>query len=448
MIQQLEQHFDNLCQLLFSQLQANEELSLALNSELTDFVRLNRSLIRQNQSIRQITLDFNWQTSEKKINFGLSLTGNSEIDQQLCTSLLTRARAEASSLPEDKFIVPMQNRGTSHHYHQGKLLSIDQALNIITESSKDVDLAGLYSSGFVIRANQNSKGQKHWFATEIFNLDYSLYCINAEGENKAVKNLYAGSHWSDQEFLHNLESSKKQIPYLKRANCQIKPGAYRAYLAPAAVNEITSMFSWNGFSYSALRKGSSAFLKLAQNEVSLSPLFSMCENFDLGITPQFNSLGEISAEKINMVENGKLMQMLTSSRSAKEYSVPGNFAEVNETPRSLEILPGSLAEDQALKALGTGLYLSHLHYLNWSDLSSARFTGMTRYACFWVENGEIVGPIKDMRFDDSMYNVFGSSLEALTKEQHLETNSDTYFERQIGGKLLPGALLSNMLFTL
>ncbi len=448
MILQLEQHFDSLCQLLFSKLQNNEEISLALNAELTDYIRFNRSLIRQNQSIRQCTLDFHWQTSDKKINFALSLTGNLDVDQQLTQGLLERARAEATSLPDDKFIVPMQNRGTSNHYHQGKLLSIDQAINIITESAKDVDLAGLYSSGYVIRANQNSKGQKHWFATETFSLDYSLYCINADGENKAVKNLYAGSHWSDQEFLHNLENSKKQIPYLQKANYQIKPGAYRAYLAPAAVNEITGMFGWNGFSLAALKKGSSAFLKLAQNETTLSPLFSMRENFALGVNPQFNTLGEISSEKVNIVENGKLVQMLTSSRSAKEYSVTGNFAETHEAPRSLEILPGTLAEDQALKALGTGLYLSHLHYINWSDLSSARFTGMTRYACFWVENGEIVAPIKDMRFDDSMYNVFGANLEALTIEQHLETNNETYFERQIGGKLLPGALLSNMLFTL
>ena len=56
------------------------------------------------------------------------------------------------------------------------------------------------------------------------------------------------------------------------------------------------------------------------------------------------------------------------------------------------------------------MYLSNIHYLNWSDNPNGRITGLTRYACFWVENGEIVGPINTMRFDDSFYNYFGDNL--------------------------------------
>ena len=41
---------------------------------------------------------------------------------------------------------------------------------------------------------------------------------------------------------------------------------------------------------------------------------------------------------------------------------------------------------------------------------------MTRYACFWVEDGEIISPIDDMRFDDTIYNFFGDKLEAVTSK--------------------------------
>jgi predicted Zn-dependent protease len=45
---------------------------------------------------------------------------------------------------------------------------------------------------------------------------------------------------------------------------------------------------------------------------------------------------------------------------------------------------------RGLKTLGTGVYISDLHYLNYSDRQACRMTGMTRFACLWVEDGELV----------------------------------------------------------
>ena len=101
-----------------------------------------------------------------------------------------------------------------------------------------------------------------------------------------------------------------------------------------------------------------------------------------------------------------------------------------------------------MAALGTGVYVSNFHYLNWSDVQSARVTGMTRFSCLWVEDGKIVGPIKDMRWDESLYNMLGAKLEAVTRERHLLVESMTYERRQVGGSLLPGILVDGLSFTL
>jgi len=116
--------------------------------------------------------------------------------------------------------------------------------------------------------------------------------------------------------------------------------------------------------------------------------------------------------------------------------------------RSVAMDAGDLPEAEALKALGTGIYVSNFHYLNWSDPATARITGMTRFACLWVENGQIVGPIKDMRWDESLYAMLGSKLEALTKERHLQVETMTYEMRAVGGSLLPGILVDGLSFTL
>lgn len=65
---------------------------------------------------------------------------------------------------------------------------------------------------------------------------------------------------------------------------------------------------------------------------------------------------------------------------------------------------GSLEQARILEALDTGLYIGNLWYLNYSDMPAARLTGMTRFATFWVENGQIRAPVSTMRFDDSLYS--------------------------------------------
>lgn len=449
---QLEEHFNRICEALFSELKSGEELNANLTGEQSTFLRFNKAQVRQNTFVDQKNITLQFQAQQRKATFEATLSGQFESDLALVRALLQRSREETQVLAEDPFLVPMENRGESHRHHAGDLLNSEAAIENIVSASKGNDFVGLYASGPTVRASRNSKGQKHWFSTESFFVDYSLFTTNVEGENKAVKGVYADSRWSQNTFADRLQTSANLLSLMKRKSSVLKPGSYRTYLAPGAVAELCQMMSWNALSFSSLKKGNCAFAKLYDKQKSLSPLFSLRENFALGLSPQFNSMGEMAPEQLMLIENGELKNMLISSRAEKEYGVKSNGADAGgwgmEPLRSPEILPGSLSEKEALKALGTGLFLSNLHYLNWSDVSQARLTGMTRYACFWVENGEIVGPIKDMRFDDSLYSILGKELEALTREQHLDPAIGTYFQREIGGKKIPGALVGQFAFTL
>jgi predicted Zn-dependent protease len=109
---------------------------------------------------------------------------------------------------------------------------------------------------------------------------------------------------------------------------------------------------------------------------------------------------------------------------------------------------GALPADDVLAALDTGLWIGNLHYLNFSDRSSGRITGLTRFATFWVEHGKIVGPANVMRFDDTLYRVLGSELEALTSEPEWMMGSGTYGQRSVQTSRVTGALLSGFSLTL
>jgi hypothetical protein len=66
-----------------------------------------------------------------------------------------------------------------------------------------------------------------------------------------------------------------------------------------------------------------------------------------------------------------------------------------------------------------------------------------------VENGAIIAaPIRDLRFDESLYRIFGSELEALTATREIHIDTDTYHHRALGGSKAPGMLVRDFRFTL
>ncbi|MEN0058734.1 MAG: metallopeptidase TldD-related protein [Bdellovibrio sp.] len=435
--------FDRVSEQIFNSLHQGEEVTLNLHAEDSLFVRFNGNRVRQNTHVEQRSLNLILQKDHKTANYTFSLSGQPTEDLKRAEHWLNQARRECDLLPEDPFQTPVKNNGQSQITLSGRLLPDEEVVPQITSAAQGSDLAGLYCAGPLISANKNSQGQSHWFANENFFMDYSLY----HGP-KAAKSVYAGTEWSQHVFLENLTQTRYQLALLQRPPITLKPGAYRTYLAPGAVAELTSVFSWDALSFGSFKQGNSPLHKLAHGEASLSPLFSMQENFALGLAPRFNSLGELTTESTDLVREGRLKTLLISTRSAQEYGVETNKAELGEAPRSLEVLPGTLSKSSIPQELGTGLYLSNLHYLSWSDRMNARLTGMTRYACFWVENGEIVAPIADLRFDDSLYDCLGSNLVAVTDFQEVDPMVLTYEKRAFGGRKVPGLLIDNFKFTL
>jgi predicted Zn-dependent protease len=302
----------------------------------------------------------------------------------------------------------------------------------------------LYVAGTMMRGYADSSGQKHWFATESYILDYSLFTSGGQ----AVKGTLAGSEWQPELYQAKIAESKTQLQRLAQPLKTIERGKYRTYLAPAATADLLGMLSWGGISEAALQQGRSCFGALQRGDQLLADRLTITENFQRGLVPRFNELGEIAPASLTLIDRGRLANTLVNARTAKEYQKLGNGANQGESLRSAEIRPGTLAVDRILAELDTGLYLSNLHYLNWSDRPNGRVTGMTRYACFWVEGGEIIAPIANLRFDESLYRCWGDHLLALTNTLEFIPDVDTYGSRQLGGSWVPGMLVEDFTYTL
>ena len=75
-------------------------------------------------------------------------------------------------------------------------------------------------------------------------------------------------------------------------------------------------------------------------------------------------------------------------------------------------------------------------------------TGMTRFACFWVEAGQLVAPLDVMRFDDSFLRMFGDGLVGLTDRAETLPEAGTYQSRQLSSITTPSAVVEDWRLTL
>lgn len=439
---QQEAHFARLCEALFADLAAGEVLAANLVAEDSLFLRFNANRVRQNTDVRQSMLSLHLQREGRTVEKSRTLTGDASRDLPAVRALMAACRAEAAELPADPWQVPLQDHGHSRAvFDDGVLLGAEQVLQAVAgpaEAAGGLDLAGLYAGGTVLRGHRSSCGTAHWFATRSFFFDYSLY----EG-SKAAKDVYAGTHWEPDAWAARLAHTRAQLVLLRKPPQAVAPGAYRTWLAPQAFAEFIGMLGWGALSAGAWKQGRSPLKRLIDGDVRLSPLVRVDENFGLGLAPRFNERGEISAPSMPLLGEGGMRNLLVSARSAREYGLVSNGAGEAESPRALDIAPGTLPQAGVLQALGTGLYLSNLHYLNWSDPVAARVTGMTRYACFWVQDGEIAGPLAaDLRWDQGLFEALGpQQLLALSHATEIAPATGTYSQRALGGMRVPGALV-------
>ena len=440
----MEQLFNQLSEILLKSLDADEHMKVSIDGENSQFVRFSQSKVRQAGLVDDASLSISLIKDGRTCSGSFTFTGNTKTDEKTANAELSRLRNEVNTLPKDPYVVIPENTGSSREDYNGSLLSQDDAVSALSPSMQGVDLAGIWASGRIFTGNANSAGQKHWFATDTFSLDYSLITP----DERMVKGTYAGSQWDQTEYEKNMTSSIAKLRMMDKPGKKIKPGAYRTYIAPAGVADIVGMFSWGGVGEASIQQGDSCLCRMRQNDVKMSPCFTLSEDFTSGMVPRFNYNGELAPEKLDLILSGSLHNTLVSSRTAKEYGVKSNFAGEQETMRSPVLAPGDLNEGDVVQSLDTGIYLSNLHYLNWSDRPGGRITGMTRYACFWVENGEVVAPIENMRFDDSIYNFFGENLESVTDKSHLHPTVQTYEGRELGGVSCPGILLKSFELTL
>jgi PmbA protein len=106
---------------------------------------------------------------------------------------------------------------------------------------------------------------------------------------------------------------------------------------------------------------------------------------------------------------------------------------------NMAMAAGATPRDELVRGLDRGLLVTRFHYTNPVHPKLAIVTGMTRDGTFYVENGEIKGPVRNLRFTQSY-------LEALAATSAVSRERRT-LKGDFGGVVVPAIRVDSWNFT-
>jgi predicted Zn-dependent protease len=181
----------------------------------------------------------------------------------------------------------------------------------------------------------------------------------------------------------------------------IEPGSYVTILEPACVANLMSLLSWNmdtrradeGRSYfSAPQGGSRKGEKLFAPSVDLysDPVHAAAPGVPWG------SEGLPQARR-SWIAKGVLENLHIDRFWAQKSGV-----EPVPPPSNLILSGGQGTVEDLIATTRRGLLVTSLWYIRSVDPRSLLFTGLTRDGVFWIEDGKIAYPVKNLRWNESV----------------------------------------------
>lgn len=153
----------------------------------------------------------------------------------------------------------------------------------------------------------------------------------------------------------------------------------------------------------------------------------------------------VAKQRVPLVERGVCRDVVydaqTAARAGRSSTGHGLPAPNPYGPYPLNLVmePGTASREELMRGLDRGLLVTRFHYTNPVHPKLAIVTGMTRDGTFLVENGEIVGPVRNLRFTMSYLDALAAT-SAVGRERRTHLGD-------FGGVVVPAVRIDSWAFT-
>ncbi|UYZ58558.1 TldD/PmbA family protein [Hymenobacter latericus] len=298
--------------------------------------------------------------------------------------------------------------------------------------ARKLTAAGYLEDGASFAAIRNSKGLEAY--QQFTNLDFSVTVRTPDGlgSGYAVAD-YTDAAKLDAKALTKVAADKASASVSAKA---IEPGKYTVILEPAALVSDEGLINRLVYAFDAREadEGRSFLSKKGGGTRKGEKLFDSRVSISIDPTNPLAPSGVFDNEglpvqKLPIIEKGVVKNLYYSRYWAEKNKVaPTGFAG------NFIMEGGTASTADLIKSTQKGILVTRLWYIRDVDPQTLLVTGLTRDGTFYIENGKIKHPIKNMRFNESPV-IMLNNIEAVGRAQRL------------GGNLVPPLKIRDFTFT-
>lgn len=261
--------------------------------------------------------------------------------------------------------------------------------------------AGIYANSYRIQALLNSSGLFAYHQET--KAEFSVTCFNEQGSGWAKGSLIS----ADQLAIDELAERACQKALASQNPQELPPGRYTVILEPAAVLDLVGFFSYD-FAATAVADQRSCFTQRLGKKVfgeNISIWDDVYHPLQSGVA--WDGEG-IPRQKVVLVERGIVKNLVYSRQAARKMNAaPTGHGfllpnELGEAPVNLVFAGGESPFEEMIRTTQRGVLVTRFWYIREVDPYQKILTGVTRDGTFYVADGEIQYPVRNLRFNQSL----------------------------------------------
>ena len=194
----------------------------------------------------------------------------------------------------------------------------------------------------------------------------------------------------------------------------VEPGRYDVVLEPPAVGEWIEVLSYLAFSGKNFDEGRSPLSGKLGQRVTGDPVTLWDNALDPRTIPQGFDFEGMPKERLTLIGRGVAKAVGTGHYRARRLGKRRSSASALAASVSYECLPlnlfmkgGTSSAERLIRETKRGLLITRFHYTNILDPMKTVLTGMTRDGTFLIENGEVAGPVRNLRYTENVLEALG-----------------------------------------
>ncbi|MBI2143554.1 TldD/PmbA family protein [Candidatus Woesearchaeota archaeon] len=386
---------------------ADDVVVSAIDEEVTQLKFVN-SIISTTQSWHSGKLNMFVAIGKKLVGTSIRSISKSAADDAVSKILKFTAAAVPNKEYEGIAVGPFSYREIAETY--------DKAITELGETAVD-----LLKGAIGVASRNGVKRAAGVFETTVSS-SYLLTSNNVESEDRGTKAYFSIRAFVDKYASgHHVCNSRVLRKFTPERSAEIASAIARQAVnpAPAKAGTYDIIFSPLPFSNLIESVGRAASIfnvesklsclagklgkRVGSENVTLVDDGSLPNGFD---SAQFDEEG-VPTQRNVLIEKGILKTYLHNSSTARRYGTKttANAGLVTPTPFNLVFEKGNFNKEEMIKEVKRGLIITNVWYTRFQNYEAGDFSTIPRDGIFLIENGKVVGPVKELRISDNLLHI-------------------------------------------